>query len=72
MRNTSTLPNKFEAQGKSFSRSSHHRDMWIITLPDGKFYAINCSDNYIRETYLKWKSASLLHLLRRTMVGRAW
>lgn len=53
MRNTSPLPNKFEAQGKSFSRSSHHRDMWIITLPDGKFYAINCSDNYIRETYLK-------------------
>jgi hypothetical protein len=49
----SLLPDKFEAKGKSFSRSSHHPEMWVITLPDGKFYTISCSDNYIRETYLK-------------------
>lgn len=54
MRNTISMPDSFTTKdGRTFRRSSHHNEMWIVAMPDGKFYAINCSDNYIRETYLK-------------------
>lgn len=54
MRNSISIPNSFTTKdGRTFSRSLYHNEMWIVTMPDGKFFAINCSDSYIKETYLK-------------------
>jgi hypothetical protein len=35
---------RYTSKGKRISKSRYHPDMWIIDLPDGKFYSINMSE----------------------------